>query len=82
MVAAAVVQAPQFLVNANPIKARGIRVMLTAWALQLDTQNPEHPGAIIDYIAAYDFSVTITKASGGVIETTVAAQPRSGLGIA
>jgi hypothetical protein len=82
VVAAVVVQAPQLLANADPTQGRGLRLMLTAWALQLDTKTPKHPGAIIDYIAAYDFWVTITKASGGVIETTVGARPRSDLGLA
>ena len=82
MAAAVVVQAPQLLSHPDPTQGRGIRVMLTAWALQLDTKTPEHPGAIIDYIAAYDFWVTITKASGSVIETTLSAKAHPDLGLA
>ena len=79
---AVVVQAPQLLAKADPTEGRSIRGALTAWALQLDVQTPEYPGSIIDYIAAYDFWVTITKASGGAIGATVTPQLRSGLGLA
>ena len=79
---AVAVQAPQMLAKATLSDGRAIRSALTAWALQLDVQDPEHPGAIIDYIAAYDFWVTITKASGGAIGATVTPQLRSGLGLA
>ena len=79
---AVVVQGPQMLAKATRSDGRAIRSALTAWALQLDVQDPEHPGAIIDYIAAYDFWVTITKASGGAIGATVTPQLRSGLGLA
>lgn len=82
MMASVVVQAPRLLPNSDPVQGRGIRVMLVAWALQLDTKTPEHPGAIIDYIAVYDFWVTITKAADGVIETTIGAMPRSDIGLA
>ena len=74
--ASVVYHAPKFLDDPDPVKARGVRVMLTTWALQLDTTSAERPGRVCDYIGVYDFAVTITRVTETGAEASVGATAR------
>jgi hypothetical protein len=69
--------APKYLTKGQPERQRGAIAFITAWALDLSSGHPTHPGTIDDYIDAYDFVVTVTDMSargkGGRIECRVEA---------
>jgi len=64
------------LLDGNPNEKGCAMEMLTAWALNLSTQQPERPGRVIDYLPAYDFAITIEQAAKGVIRAALEAKLR------
>src|SRR5262245_24402845 len=59
------VQAP-LLLN-NPRTREGTQAVITAFVLQLPTQDVDRPGVIGDYLAVYDIAVTIHETAGQFI---------------
>ena len=59
------VQAP-LLLN-DPRTREGTQAVITAFVLQLPTQDVDRPGVIGDYLAACDIAVTIRETTGQFI---------------
>ena len=59
------VQAP-LLLN-DPRTREGTQAVITAFVLQLPTQDVDRPGVIGDYLAACDIAVTIRETTGEFI---------------
>ena len=55
------------LVQANPRTREGTQAVITAFVLQLPTQDVDRPGVIGDYFAACDVAVTIRETAGRFI---------------
>jgi len=58
------------------LSAQRLRVNRPAYVLKLPAGTPEHPGAIGDYLPAWDFTVVFTNIDDGKIKYTGAVRER------